>query len=142
MVWGSCLIAAAALETPTKNSYNAQGINLTFLHSFFRRRIQGTQAAPQDALHRRAPRLWRRALARTRGPWHARTHPTARRARRRRVTRLRRLVSNGLPVTPMGEIQHARWMRWCDWRAGHSVWLGMLVPILQLVALGDAASLD
>jgi len=31
MVWGSLLIAAAALKTPTKNGYNAQGVNLTFL---------------------------------------------------------------------------------------------------------------
>ena len=32
MVWGSCLIAiaAAALKTPTRNGYNAQGVNLTF----------------------------------------------------------------------------------------------------------------
>jgi len=29
MVWGSFLIAAAALKTPTKNGYNAQGVNLT-----------------------------------------------------------------------------------------------------------------
>jgi len=34
MVWGSFLfvIAAAALKTPTRNGYNAQGGNLTFLH--------------------------------------------------------------------------------------------------------------
>ena len=33
MVWGSFLIAiaAAALKTPTRNGYNAQGVNLTFL---------------------------------------------------------------------------------------------------------------
>ena len=30
MVWGSFLIAAAALKTPTRNGYNAQGANLTF----------------------------------------------------------------------------------------------------------------
>jgi len=29
-VWGSFLIAAAALKTPTRNGYNAQGVNLTF----------------------------------------------------------------------------------------------------------------
>ena len=29
MVWGSFLIAAAALKTPTRNGYNAQGVNLT-----------------------------------------------------------------------------------------------------------------
>ena len=29
-VWGSFLIAAAALKTPTKNGCNAQGVNLTF----------------------------------------------------------------------------------------------------------------
>jgi len=34
-VWGSFLIAAAALKTPTRNGYNAQGVNLTFF-SFFR----------------------------------------------------------------------------------------------------------
>jgi len=28
MVWGSFLIAAAALKTPTRNGYNAQGFNL------------------------------------------------------------------------------------------------------------------
>jgi len=30
MVWGSFLIAAAALETPTRKVYNAQGVNLKF----------------------------------------------------------------------------------------------------------------
>jgi len=30
MVWGSFVIAAAALKTPTKNGCNAQGVNLTF----------------------------------------------------------------------------------------------------------------
>jgi len=30
MVWGSFFIAAAALKTPKKNGYNAQGVNLTF----------------------------------------------------------------------------------------------------------------
>ena len=30
MVWGSFLIAAAALETTTKNGYNAQGVDLNF----------------------------------------------------------------------------------------------------------------
>jgi len=30
MVWGSFLIAAAARKTPTRNCYNAQGVNLTF----------------------------------------------------------------------------------------------------------------
>jgi len=30
MVWGSFLIAAAALKTPTRNGYNAQGVNLKF----------------------------------------------------------------------------------------------------------------
>jgi len=29
MVWGSFLVAAAALKTPTRNGYNAQGVNLT-----------------------------------------------------------------------------------------------------------------
>jgi len=29
MVWASFVIAAAALKTPTKNGYNAQGVNLT-----------------------------------------------------------------------------------------------------------------
>jgi len=29
-VWGSFLIAAEALKTPTRNGYNAQGVNLTF----------------------------------------------------------------------------------------------------------------
>jgi len=28
-VWGSFRIAAAALKTPTRNGYNAQGVNLT-----------------------------------------------------------------------------------------------------------------
>jgi len=33
MVWGRFLIAiaAAALKTPTRNGYNAQGVNLTFM---------------------------------------------------------------------------------------------------------------
>jgi len=30
MAWRSFLIAAAALKTPTRNVYNAQGVNLTF----------------------------------------------------------------------------------------------------------------
>jgi len=30
MVWGSFIIAAAALKTPTRNGDNAQGVNLTF----------------------------------------------------------------------------------------------------------------
>jgi len=30
MVYESFLIAAAALKTPTRNGYNAQGVNLTF----------------------------------------------------------------------------------------------------------------
>ena len=30
MVWESFFIAAAALKTPTRNGYNAQGVNLTF----------------------------------------------------------------------------------------------------------------
>jgi len=30
MVWGSFLIAAAALKTPARNGYNVQGVNLTF----------------------------------------------------------------------------------------------------------------
>jgi len=30
MVWRSFYIAAAALKTPTRNGYNAQGVNLTF----------------------------------------------------------------------------------------------------------------
>jgi len=30
MVWGSFLIAAAALKTPTRNCCNAQGVNLAF----------------------------------------------------------------------------------------------------------------
>ena len=29
-VWGSLLIASAALKAPTRNGYNAQGVNLTF----------------------------------------------------------------------------------------------------------------
>jgi len=35
MIWGSFLIAAAALKTPTINGYNAQGGNLTFEGSEF-----------------------------------------------------------------------------------------------------------
>jgi len=34
MVWGSFLIAAAALKTPTRNGYTAQGVNLTFRFVF------------------------------------------------------------------------------------------------------------
>jgi len=30
MLWGSFPIAAAALKTPTRNGYNARGVNLTF----------------------------------------------------------------------------------------------------------------
>jgi len=31
MVWGNVLTAAAALKTPTRNCYNAQGVNLKLL---------------------------------------------------------------------------------------------------------------
>jgi len=34
-LWGSFLIAAAALKTPTRNGYNAQGVNLKFRHLFY-----------------------------------------------------------------------------------------------------------
>ena len=34
MVWGSFLIAAAALKTPTRNGNNAQGGNLTFCRGY------------------------------------------------------------------------------------------------------------
>jgi len=30
MVWGSCIFAAEALKTPTRNGYTAQGVNLRF----------------------------------------------------------------------------------------------------------------
>jgi len=33
MVWGSFLIAAAALKTPMRNGHNAQGVNLTIIDS-------------------------------------------------------------------------------------------------------------
>ena len=33
-LWGSFLIAAAALKTPTRNGYNAQGVNLKFHRRF------------------------------------------------------------------------------------------------------------
>jgi len=33
-LWGSFLIAAAALKTPTRNGYNAQGVNLNCLIVF------------------------------------------------------------------------------------------------------------
>jgi len=35
MVWGSFLIAAAALKTPTRNGYNAQGVNLRTPGGYF-----------------------------------------------------------------------------------------------------------
>ena len=35
-LWVSFLIAAAALKTPTRNGYNAQGVNLKFFCEFFR----------------------------------------------------------------------------------------------------------
>jgi len=38
-LWGRFLIAAAALKTPTKNGFNAQGVNLNF----------GKSAAPYNA---------------------------------------------------------------------------------------------
>ena len=37
-IWGSFLIAAAALKTPTRNGYNAQGANLTFWCKLARKR--------------------------------------------------------------------------------------------------------
>jgi len=43
-VWGSFLIAAAALKTRTRNGYNAQGISVTFL--CFRLQAGDTPAAP------------------------------------------------------------------------------------------------
>jgi len=32
-LWGSFLIAAAALKTPTRNGHNAQGVNVKSFHS-------------------------------------------------------------------------------------------------------------
>jgi len=40
-LWGSFLIAAAALKTPTRNGYNAQGVNLT-VHSSGRKEARAT----------------------------------------------------------------------------------------------------
>jgi len=36
----SFLIAAAALKTPTRNGYNAQGVNLTFRFEVFSRQLR------------------------------------------------------------------------------------------------------
>jgi len=40
-LWGSFLIAAAALETPTGNGYDAQGVNLNFTKIKENRRREG-----------------------------------------------------------------------------------------------------
>jgi len=62
MVWGSFLIAiaAAALKTPTRNGYNAQGVNLYF-HSFSRHTptlsgVAARQAVPSTRPSFPAPR--------------------------------------------------------------------------------------
>ena len=43
MVWGSFLIsiAAAALKTPTRNGYNAQGVNLTLCRKHIPSQVSG-----------------------------------------------------------------------------------------------------
>jgi len=38
-IWGSFLIPAAALKTPTRNSYYAQGVNLTFCVLFLQMKL-------------------------------------------------------------------------------------------------------
>jgi len=48
MVWGSFLIAAAALKSATRNSDNAQGVNLTFTSKLW--------VIPRSAPGRRAAR--------------------------------------------------------------------------------------
>ena len=45
-LWGSFLIAAAALKTPTRNGYNAQGVNLNLYASI----IYTIQARPNSNL--------------------------------------------------------------------------------------------
>jgi len=43
-LWGSFLIAAAGLKTPTRNGYNAQGVNL----NFYRVRVNTTNKQPHE----------------------------------------------------------------------------------------------
>jgi len=53
-LWGSFLIAAAALKTPTRNGYNAQGVNLNFRgypRSWNHRRPDRTLAHAQRILY-------------------------------------------------------------------------------------------
>jgi len=45
-VWGRFLIAAAALKTPTRNGYDAQGANLTFPGIEFRVNSPNSPASP------------------------------------------------------------------------------------------------
>jgi len=40
MAWGSFLIAAAALKTPTRNGYNAQGVNFKLAFGGGGRRVR------------------------------------------------------------------------------------------------------
>jgi len=58
MAWGSFLIAAAALKTPTRNGYNAQDGNLTFCIGGWHEGGAGVTADPalaaQEALLRQA----------------------------------------------------------------------------------------
>jgi len=46
-LWGSFLIVAAALKTPTRNGYNAQGVNLNFPPQSRQRRSFTLSGQPQ-----------------------------------------------------------------------------------------------
>jgi len=69
---GGCLIAAAALKTPTRNGYNAQGVNLTFCVSVVKEKkkeynerngvMQGERVSSPYALRPLARMQWQVVL--------------------------------------------------------------------------------
>jgi len=49
IVWGSFLIAAAALKTPMRNGYNAQGVNLTLFSQVWHLRVSNPRRISRRA---------------------------------------------------------------------------------------------
>jgi len=52
-LWANFLIAAAALQTPTRNGYNAQGVNLKSIDRLADREVLGllTPSTPSEDMH-------------------------------------------------------------------------------------------
>jgi len=52
LIWGSFLLAAASLKTPTRNGYNAQGVNFTFRVFFSQGRINDREHELSERMRR------------------------------------------------------------------------------------------